>query len=72
MSVSFGCKCPERRKPAASRRWVVLQRCCNHSAFNGYRWTPSDYSCIYCLTCHAIGRTKARYVEFLRDGSIPE
>lgn len=69
MSVSFGCKCDERRKPAADRRWVVMQRRCNHSKFNGSRWTSSDYSEIVCLSCFACGRTKAGYVDELRDAT---
>lgn len=67
MSVSFGCRCPERRKPVGQRRWVVIARRCNYSAFNGCHYTPSDWSEIYCLTCGALGRTKAAYVAGLLD-----
>jgi hypothetical protein len=67
MSTSFWCHCGERRRPAADRRWVVLQRRCNHSAFSGYRHTPSDYSEVACLSCFAIGRTKAAFVDALPD-----
>lgn len=67
MAVHFGCHCPERQKPARERRWRVTQRYCNHSAFNGYRFTPSDYSTVFCLECHALGRTKAGYVDQLPD-----
>jgi len=70
MSVSFGCRCPERQKPVIQRNWVVLVRKGNYSAFNGYRFTPSDYSEVYCKSCHAIGRTKAKYVDLLPDGEI--
>ena len=66
MAVSFYCKCPERRKPPSERRWVVLDYRCNYSKFNGGRYTPSDYSCIKCLACGAIGRTKAKYVDELQ------
>lgn len=69
MAVSFGCKCPERRKPIGERRWVVSQRHCNHSAFNGYHYTPSDWSEVWCLECRAVGRTKAAYVSSLRDAT---
>lgn len=69
MAVSFGCKCVERRKPLKERRWVVVQRQCNHSAFSGYYWTPSEYSEVLCLNCDAIGRTKADYVFDLRDAT---
>jgi hypothetical protein len=45
----------------------VTQYKCNHSAFNGYRRTPSDYSEVACLGslggCGARWRTKAAYVE---------
>ena len=70
MSVSFGCHCPERDKPATKRRWVVVRRRCNFSAFNGYKWRPSEYSLLHCRACKATGRTKARYVEDIRDGRI--
>jgi hypothetical protein len=45
----------------------VTQRYCNHSAFNGYRWTASEYSGIRCMSCRTPWRTKAKYVEQLRD-----
>lgn len=67
MAVSFGCKCPERKKPIEKRAWRVVQRQCNHSAFNGYHYTPSDWSHVVCLKCQATGRTKAGYVAQLRD-----
>ena len=70
MSVSFGCHCAERRKPIRARAWVVVDRCCNYSAFNGYHWTASDYSAVYCKACGAFGRTKARYVRELKDGKL--
>jgi hypothetical protein len=68
MSVSFNYKCKERDKPVEKRAWFVLQRYCNHSAFNGYHLTSSDYSTVHCIKCGAIGRTKAKYVALLRDG----
>jgi len=52
---------------APSYQWRVIDRNCNHSAFNGYRRTPSKYSTCECLTCGAVWRTKAHYVEFLED-----
>jgi hypothetical protein len=70
MSVSFGCRCPERRKPVRERNWVVIVRKGNYSAFNGYRFTLSDYSEVYCKSCRALGRTKAKYVDELPDGSL--
>jgi len=67
MSVSFSCHCEERRKPVEQRRWVVVTRKGNYSAFNGYRWASSAYSDVLCLFCGAIGRTKARFVDRLPD-----
>jgi hypothetical protein len=70
MAQSFSCRCPERRKPAKERAWVVVQRNGNASAFNGYRWQYSDWSLIWCQGCHALGRTKAAFVEQLKNGVI--
>jgi len=47
--------------------WRVIARCGNTSAFNGYRWTPSDYSEIVCKNCNGKFRTKAKYVEELKN-----
>ena len=68
MSQSFSCHCAERKKPVEERNWVVFVRKANYSAFNGYHYTPSDYSEVYCCSCGALGRTKAKYVDKLRDG----
>ena len=67
MSHSFGCKCSERKKPVQDRAWVVIDRECNYSAFNGYRYTPSAYSKVYCPVCESMGQTKASYVRHLKD-----
>jgi hypothetical protein len=78
MSVSFNCgspdsflqrtmDCQERKKPVSERNWEILQYRCNHSAFNGYHYTPSDYSTVRCCSCGAVGRTKAKYVDSLRE-----
>ena len=72
MSVSFGCRCPERRKPVGERRWVVVMRQCHYSTFSGRRYTPSDWSLIRCLNCGAVGRTKAAYVAELRNATEAE
>lgn len=53
----------------AERNWVVTTRRGNHSAFSGYHFTPSDYSAVACNTCGEWGRTKAKYVAQLPDGS---
>lgn len=50
------------------REWVVTERYANRSAFSGYRWTPSAYSAIRCVTCGRTWRTKAAYVTSLPDG----
>ena len=62
MSGGIACRCPERGKEVRDRNWVVLQRNCNHSAFSGYRRTPSRYSMVFCRSCTALWRTKALYV----------
>ena len=72
MSVSFYCHCPERLKPILERRWRVAMREHNRSAFNGYRYSPSDYSDVLCLACGAWGRTKAKYVALLEDATDEE
>lgn len=48
---------------------AVIQRHGNASAFNGYRWQPSDYSAVICLApgCGQVWRTKGRFVEDLPD-----
>lgn len=66
---TFNCNCEERKKPVAERNWSVLDYKCNHSAFNGYHRTASNYSCLTCNNCNAIWRTKASYVDdiYYRD-----
>lgn len=51
------CKC----KPE-SGNLRVMHLYHNHSAFNGYKWTPSAYSTVECTLHHRAWRTKARYV----------
>lgn len=68
MSQGTSCKCPESKKPVTERRWVVLQRNCNFSAFSGYSYTPSAYSAVQCHACGVVWRTKAAYVPKLMDG----
>jgi len=50
------CETPDRRL------WRITAYRCNHSAFNGYKATPSDYSQLRCLRCGKFWRTKAAYV----------
>lgn len=59
-SSQQACRNPEHRD-----RWVVLDRECNYSAFNGYRRTPSPYSSVRCPVGGAVWRTKAVYVQDL-------
>jgi hypothetical protein len=61
-------KCPE----CGSDNLVVVDRNCNYSAFSGYRRTPSDYSLVLCLDCRWPWRTRAKYVDRLRDISESE
>lgn len=65
MSQGIACKCPESKKPVKDRAWHVTQRNQNHSAFNGYAATSSDYSAVRCPACHATWRTKAKFVDRL-------
>lgn len=52
--------------------WVVVERRCNYSAFNGYHRTPSDYSLVRCTApdCRGLWRTKAVYVDALPDAGL--
>lgn len=52
---------------ATNHTHVVIARHGNSSAFNGYHWTPSDYSHVLCLDTKLHWRTKAQYVETLPD-----
>ena len=72
MSSGVRCECSVASEAIAEKRWVVVQRNCNHSAFNGYRQTPSDYSGIRCLRCGTFWRTKAQYVRRLSDAKPGE
>jgi hypothetical protein len=72
MSGGRSCYCPEKQKPVKDRAWRVLLRRGNRSAFNGYRWAPSDYSAVTCIDCRATWRTRASYVDFLSDWNQAE
>lgn len=50
-----------------THEWVVTCRNGNYSAFNSYRFQPSDYSEVRCLDCGKTWRTKAQYVLQLTD-----
>ena len=63
-------RCPSRADPVA--HWIVLDRECNYSAFNGRHWTPSRYSLVKCLVCGWHWRTRADYVATLRNATPQE
>jgi hypothetical protein len=74
--TQYGISDDEREDNARCARehrehWVVLQRECNYSAFNGYHCTPSEYSAVKCRApgCGRVWRTKAAYVRQLPDVS---
>lgn len=67
MSAGVSCSCVKRLEPDFREKfWRVTCYHGNFSAFNGYRFTPSDYSEVSCLQCGGRWRTKAQYVEALR------
>lgn len=56
-----GCRCEDHSREG----WRIVHYRSNYSAFNGYKYAPSAYSLVQCLTCGARWRTKAAYVEML-------
>jgi hypothetical protein len=76
MSGGNRCRCKELDEPITApagsnrpgRLWRCTQYKCNHSAFNGYHYTGSDYSAIICLRCGASWRTRAGYAGELLAG----
>lgn len=69
-TIREACECPERKKPTKERNWVVDVRNANYSAFKGYRRTFSDYSQVRCKSCGKIWRTKANYVNDLKNENV--
>ena len=65
MSSSRMCICPKDKDHGERKNWRVIQYRCNHSAFNGYHRTFSDYSTVACNKCSQTWRTKASYVDEL-------
>lgn len=65
MSARIPCNCGRKRGDHSDLK--VIKYRCNYSAFNGYHFTPSDYSEVRCTRpgCSGIWRTKAAYVEGL-------
>lgn len=49
---------------------MILAYKVNHSSFNGYRETPSDYSTVRCVRCGTTWRTKSFYVEKVRRATL--
>lgn len=64
MRSLYQCQCTGPRS-LRLLNWRVVQYRCNHSAFNGYRPTYSDYSAIVCTACGRRWRSKADYVDAL-------
>ncbi len=73
MSRSYACNCHRRYAVDFREKfWRIVHFMCNYSAFNGYRRTSSDYSCVRCLNCGRYWRTKAGYVYTLRHANDQE
>lgn len=72
MSGGNVCRCEESNKPMKDRQWFVYRRKCNFSHFEspkgGYHY--SNYSSVHCAKCDAMWRTKAKYVNELKDGGL--
>lgn len=71
MSSGIACRC-KGPKEERMKNWEVLQYMCNHSAFNGYHYTRSEYSFLHCTACHMVWRTKASYVTGVYLGHYKE
>ncbi len=67
MSGHTKCECGRKRNDHEDL--VVIARNENHSAFNGYKRTWSEYSHVRCTRpgCYGDWRTKAKYVDHLPD-----
>jgi hypothetical protein len=73
MSGGQACSCARSLRGAERRStWRVYQRNGNASAFNGGRWTSSDFSAVLCTACGARWRTRAKYVPLLKDATREE
>jgi hypothetical protein len=55
------------QEPDHKAHWHVTQRKCNFSAFNGYRYSRSDYSQVRCPIDGKTWRSKGAYVDELPD-----
>ena len=68
-------RCPRRARhegDAPPLGVVVETRRGNYSAFNGYHFTPSDYSRLRCLDCGWHWRSRSPSVGLLRDETDEE
>jgi len=61
------CECPNKLKNKPHPRWLVVKRKWNDSTFIPNGGKPSDYSTVTCVDCNAVWRTKALYVDKLKD-----
>ncbi len=66
MSGGQACRCDRGDRDVQ----VVTRRKSRCSAFDGYHVKPSAYSEVFCTVCHAIWRTKAKYIENMADGTL--
>lgn len=68
MSGGTACTC-KHSADDRTKFLVVIQRMCNHSAFNGGHRTHSAWSSIYCTKCQKLWRSKGFFVNTLRDAT---
>ena len=68
MSGGLACRCDERKKPVSERLWECWAYKHNRSAFNGYHYTSSDWSSVFCTVCHALWRTTAMWAGLVHQG----
>lgn len=66
MGKGVFCDCDDK-KEAKANSWGVIDYKCNYSTFNGRRQTYSEYSQVACIECQHTWRTKAGYVEGLKQ-----
>lgn len=57
---------------APPAEWRVTDYKCNYSAFNGYHYTPSNYSQVRCLRCGWFWRSNGKYVDGLATATEEE
>lgn len=71
MSKGIACSCSG---PIEDRlkNWRIIQFKCNHSAFNGWKKTYSEYSSFRCMVCTNIWRSKSDYVFKVKALHDPE